>query len=80
MPYDARVIKWADEQLEVLLEKVSSECILCDLIKDDKNELINYIYQGKKDENLKTTFREYRKQFRKENPTETFTKPNKYTT
>ncbi len=68
MPYDEKIIKWADEQLEVLLEKVSSECILCDLIKDDKNELINYIYQGEKDENLKTNFREYRKQFRKENP------------
>lgn len=68
MPYDEKIVSWADEQLGILIKQVSEECILCDLIKDDNDELINYIYNGKKDEKLKSDFKDYRKEFRKNNP------------
>lgn len=68
MPYDENIIEWADKQLQNLIEVVSNECLLCDLIKDENDELIKYVYQGKKDEHLKTEFKDYRKEFRKKHP------------
>ena len=68
MPYDEKIIKWADEQIEILVKKVSEECILCELIEEENKDLINYIYQGKEDERLKDDFKKYRKEFRKKNP------------
>ena len=38
------------------------------MIEKDNNELISYIYDGKKDETLKTEYKKYRKEFRKNNP------------
>ena len=68
MPYDEKIIRWADEQMEILVKKISEECILCDLIEEENEELIKYIYQGKEDEKLKDDFKKYRKEFRKKNP------------
>jgi len=68
MPYDEKIIRWADEQMEILVKKVSDECILCDLIEEENEELIKYIYQGKEDEKLRDDFKKYRKKFRKKNP------------
>ena len=68
MPYDEKIIRWADEQMEILVKKISEECILCDLIEEENEDLIKYVYQGKEDEKLKDDFKKYRKEFRKKNP------------
>jgi len=79
MPYDEKIIRWADEQMEILVKKISEECILCDLIEEENEELIKYIYQGKEDEKLKDDFKKYRKEFRKKNP-ESKLSPNQINT
>lgn len=79
MPYNEKIINWADNELKILINKMNEECLICDLVKNEKEDILNYLYDGKKDEELKDKYKEYRKEFRKNNPDSKLT-PSKINT
>tara|TARA_Y100000389_G_scaffold5373_1_gene5146 strand:- start:13097 stop:13810 length:714 start_codon:yes stop_codon:yes gene_type:complete len=79
MPYNETTLTWADTQLELLLEKMNNECLICDLVSSGKNDILEYIYEGKQDEEQKDKYKKFRKEFRKNNPESKLT-PSKINT
>ena len=68
MPYDEKIIKWADNEMKMLIDTVTNECILCNMIKNDDTELIDHLFKGVKNEEIKDKYKEYHKKYRKEKP------------
>ena len=71
--HNEKVFKWATDELNVLKKQIAKECIICDLIVEDKDEIIKHLYYGDDDEKAKDKYKTYRKAFRKENPTSKLT-------
>ena len=63
-----KLLDWANERLDELIKISVNDCFTCKLISNDNEGIIEYIYEGRKDEKVKDEYKELRKEFRTKNP------------